>query len=333
MNVISLFSGAGGLDLGFEKAGFDVVWANEYDKTIWKTFEENCPHIELAKDSIHQIRSTKMPDCDGLIGGPPCQSWSAAGSKRGLSDPRGRLFFEFIRILKEKQPYFFLAENVPGIITERNHDAYLNIVEMLEESGYDVSVEMLNARDYNVPQDRKRVFFVGFRKDLEMRYFKFPRPHDYKPTLRHAISDLKNNVLPGKKRMFTNGDACALPNHEYMEGSFSPIFMSRNRVRHWDESSFTVQATARHIPLHPQAPKMVFLETDKFGFVPGEEHLYRRLSIRECARIQTFPDDFVFHYDNLVDGYKMIGNAVPVNMAYSMAKVIKHHLEMFTGLK
>ena len=112
MTIVSLFSGAGGLDLGFEAAGFKTVWANEHDKDIWETYEKNFPHVELDRRSIVDISDTEVPKCDGIIGGPPCQSWSAAGSLRGIDDKRGQLFFDYIRLLERKQPDFFLAENV-----------------------------------------------------------------------------------------------------------------------------------------------------------------------------------------------------------------------------
>ena len=112
-----------------------------------------------------------------------------------------------------------------------------------------------------------------------------------------------------------------------MIGGFSSMFMSRNRVRSWDEQSFTIQAGGRHAPIHPQAPKMKFIEQNVRAFVPGKEDLYRRLSVRECARIQTFPNDFIFYYKNISDGYKMIGNAVPVNLAKNIAVDIKSQIE------
>ena len=112
-----------------------------------------------------------------------------------------------------------------------------------------------------------------------------------------------------------------------MIGSFSTIFMSRNRVRSWDEQSYTIQAGGRHAPIHPQAPKMKFIEKNKRIFVPGKEHLYRRLSVRECARIQTFPNDFIFHYKKVAAGYKMIGNAVPVNLAKFLANSIMEQIK------
>jgi DNA (cytosine-5)-methyltransferase 1 len=116
LQIVSLFTGAGGLDLGFEKAGFSIVWANEFDKNIWATFEHNFLHAKLDKRSITEIDPSEIPDSDGIIGGPPCQSWSEAGAKRGIEDKRGQLFYDYIRILKIKQPKFFLVENVSGIL-------------------------------------------------------------------------------------------------------------------------------------------------------------------------------------------------------------------------
>ncbi|HEY0261787.1 MAG TPA: DNA cytosine methyltransferase [Chitinophagales bacterium] len=327
MKVVSFFAGAGGLDLGFQNAGFDVIWANEYDKEIWETYEKNHPHTRLDKRSIRDISANEVPECDGIIGGPPCQSWSEAGALKGIEDKRGQLFFDFIRILEAKQPKFFLAENVSGMLLGRHSQALENIKEMFRNAGigYELSFEMVNACDYNVPQDRKRVIFVGIRKDLGFKY-QFSKPKFPKLTLKDAIFDLRENVLPAKTNNKTNGNICAVSNHEYMTGGFSTIFMSRNRVRNWDEQSFTIQAGGRHAPIHPQAPSMKFVEQNVRIFVPGKEHLYRRLSVRECARVQTFPDNFIFHYDNIAAGYKMIGNAVPVNLAQFLAKSIKQQI-------
>ena len=327
MNIVSFFAGAGGLDLGFQNAGFNVIWANEYDKEIWETYQKNHPHTVLDKRSIVNVPSNEVPECDGIIGGPPCQSWSEAGAMKGIEDKRGQLFYDFIRILEAKQPKFFLAENVSGMLLGRHSSALENIKEMFRNAGigYELSFEMVNACDYNVPQDRKRVIFVGIRKDLGFSY-QFQKPNFPKLTLQDAILDLKDNVLPATTNNKTNGNNCHFPNHEYMTGGFSTIFMSRNRVRSWDEQSFTIQAGGRHAPIHPQAPKMKFIEQNIRVFVPGQEHLYRRLSVRECARIQTFPDNFIFHYDNISAGYKMIGNAVPVNLAHFLANTIKQQI-------
>lgn len=323
MKIVSFFAGAGGLDLGFKKAGFDVIWANEYDKEIWETYEKNHKDTVLDKRSIVDIPSYEVPDCDGIIGGPPCQSWSEAGSKRGIADKRGQLFYEFMRILADKKPKFFLAENVSGMQLPAHKEALANIKQMFNDIGYDLTFQMLNVADFGVPQDRKRVFFIGYRKDLGLK-FQFPKPTtlENKITLEKAISDLKDSVLPAKEGNYTNGKNCKVENHEYMIGGFSSMFMSRNRVRTWDEVSYTIQAGGRHAPIHPQAPKMRFIEQNIREFVKGKEHLYRRLSVRECARIQTFPDNFIFHYISVVAGYKMIGNAVPVRMAKVLGQKI-----------
>jgi len=326
-HIISLFSGAGGLDLGFKQAGFNTIWANEYDKEIWETFEKNFSKTVLDRRSITKIPSEDIPDTLGLIGGPPCQSWSEAGKSRGIDDDRGQLFFEFIRVLRDKKPLFFLAENVSGMMASRHTEALGNIKNHFIESGYDLSFELLNARDYGVAQDRKRIFFVGFRKDLGIK-FEFPKPLDKKYFLKDIIWDLKDSALPAKEKTYTNGSACRLENHEYMTGGFSSMYMSRNRVRAWDEHSFTIQAGGRHAPLHPQAPKMELVEKDKRRFVPSKEDLYRRLSIRECARVQSFPDEHIFYYKNLTAGYKMVGNAVPVTLAYHLAKKIYEDLHL-----
>ena len=324
MNIVSLFSGAGGLDLGFSKAGFNIIWANEYDREIWETYEKNHQQTKLDRRSITEISIDDVPDCDGIIGGPPCQSWSEAGALRGINDTRGQLFYEFIRLLEAKQPAFFLAENVSGMLLPCHKAALINIKKLFSNAGigYDLHFQLLNAKDYKIPQDRKRVIFIGFRRDLGIN-FSFPKGFSNIITLEKAIGNLKDSAIPAKNGNYTNGAKCKIPNHEYMTGGFSSIYMSRNRVRTWNEVSFTIQAGGRHAPIHPQAPKMKFIEQNKRIFVPGKEHLYRRLSVRECARIQTFPDDFMFYYDKLYAAYKMIGNAVPSQLAYFLAKQIQ----------
>ena len=328
MKILSLFSGAGGLDLGFEKAGFDIVLANEYDKSIWDTYEKN-HKAYLIKEDIRNIDSSYFnKSIDGIIGGPPCQSWSEAGSLKGINDTRGQLFFDYIRILKETKPKFFLAENVSGMLAKRHNEALNSIFKMFEECGYDVNINLVNSADYSVPQDRKRVFFIGFRKDLNVK-FKFPSPttpkKEQKLTLKDAIFDLKDTAIPALEKNKANKNL-KIPNHEYFVGSYSTIFMSRNRVRSWNEQAFTVQASGRQCQLHPQAPTMIKVEKNKQIFVPGKEKLYRRLTVRECARIQGFPDDFKFIYNKVDDVYKMIGNAVPVELSRIIATEIKNIL-------
>lgn len=329
MKIISLFSGCGGLDLGFEKAGFDIPVANEFDKKIWETFKVNHPKTKLIEGDIRNISEDDFPnDVDGIIGGPPCQSWSEAGSLRGIEDDRGKLFYEYIRILKKVQPKFFLAENVSGMLADRHSDAVKNILKMFDECGYDVSLTLVNAANYGVAQLRERVFYIGFRKDLKIN-FEFPKgsteDDSKKITLKDIIWDLQDTVVPAAPRNYHNPEA--INNNEYFVGDYSTIFMSRNRVKSWDEQAFTVQASGRQCQLHPSAPKMVKVGLNKMKFVEGSEKLYRRMTVREVARIQGFPDDFKFIYDNIDMGYKMIGNAVPVNLAYEIALAIKKTLK------
>lgn len=329
MNVISLFSGCGGLDLGFKKAGFSIPVANEFDSSIWETFKLNHSNTKLIEGDIRKISDSDFPnDIDGIIGGPPCQSWSEGGTMRGINDARGQLFYEYIRILKQKQPKFFLAENVSGMLANRHSEAVKNILNMFDGCGYNVTLTLVNAKDYGVAQERKRVFYIGFRKDLNINFI-FPegstKDDDKKICLKNVIFDLKDTAVPALEKNHHNQNA--INNNEYFTGSFSPIFMSRNRVKDWTEQAFTVQASGRQCQIHPQAPKMVKIGEDKFQFVQGKENLYRRMTVREIARIQGFPDTFKFIYKNVNDAYKMIGNAVPVNLAYEIAVAIKKELE------
>ena len=317
LGIVSLFAGAGGLDQGFKDAGFQTVWANEYDKSIAPTYKKNFPEVEFDPRSISDISDeeirviAKKHKIVGVIGGPPCQSWSEAGARRGIKDPRGKLFHDYVRFIKIIKPKFFVAENVHGLIHSRNIDSFNNIKKLFEKEGYAVDAKLLTSSDFGVPQDRQRVFIIGYALEQKKKV-SFPAPlDDKKVTIKDAIGYLKNIPIGSKKVM----------NHDLSpDQTFSSIYMSRNRVRAWDEQSFTILAMDRHVPLHPSAPKMVKVGKDKMAFVPG--HKYRRYTVRECAEIQTFPANFEFIYTNIRHGYKMIGNAVPVKMAYHVASNI-----------
>ncbi|WP_306372301.1 DNA cytosine methyltransferase [Paraclostridium sordellii] len=180
------------------------------------------------------------------------------------------------------------------------------MVSLFDEAGYKVITKVLNAKNYVVPQDRERVFIVGTLKELDIN-FEFPvitHTDGNYITLKDSIGDLVDN--PG----------------EYYEGSFSSMFMSRNRKRSWDEVGFTVQASGRQTQIHPDSPDMIVVGKDKRVFDPESDKRIRRMSVRECARIQTFPDDFEF-LSTLDENYKMIGNAVPVKLAVAVAKQLK----------
>lgn len=320
MRILSFFCGCGGLDLGFRNAGYEILWANDNAHSVKDTYESNFPETTFCSSNINTLSFEDIPsDAIGIIGGPPCQSWSNAGKGGGFDDPRGKVFLTFINILKEKKPVFFVAENVKGLLAARNKESFDQIKEAFKDAGYDIWVECLNANDFDVPQNRERVIFVGFRKGLNVNYI-FPRPLPHKPTVREAIQDLQDTVVP-------MGGLPVINAHEYWEGGFSYIFMSRNRVLDWNKPSFTIQASGRQTSIHPNAPKMIKVRKDVFIFAPKHINLYRRLSARECARLQTFPDEFIFKYQTLNDAYKMIGNAVPVNLAYHVALSIRDVIE------
>jgi len=335
MNIISLFAGCGGLDLGFRQAGFNIVWANEHDRTIWDTYEYNHPGTPLDKRDIRNIKSEEIPHCIGIIGGPPCQSWSEAGAQRGINDSRGQLFYDYIRIVQEKQPLFFLAENVSGILAAKHKQAFANILSQFKDIGYQITYKLLNAKDFEVPQDRERVIIIGYHEKMSA-FFEFPEARSKILSLRDVIEDLASieplKITYKEKPKDSN---LKVPNHEYLDTGFSSMYMSRNRVRSWLEPSFTIQASGRHAPLHPQSSKMIVVGKDKRIFDPNSPVPYRRLSVRECARIQTFPDDFVLKYQNIIDGYKMVGNAVPVNLARVLASKIHEDIKEYqkSGLR
>ena len=310
LKTVALFAGCGGLDLGFKNAGFNIIWANDNNKKVQETYRYNHKETELVIKNLVDIKSEEIPECDVIIGGPPCQSWSLAGAMKGKEDSRGQLFYEYIRVIKDKRPMAFVAENVKGIVSKAHIESFNEIVEMFKESGYTVTYKLVNAKNYGVPQDRERVFIVGIRNDLKVSY-EFPESTHGKGnyvTLETAIGDLRDN--PG----------------EWMEGSFSPIFMSRNRRRNWDEVAFTVQASGRQTQIHPDSPEMEKIEKDKWQFKEESNRKVRRMSVRECARIQTFPDEFKFLGEPINENYKMIGNAVPVKLAEAVARKLRECL-------
>jgi len=332
MKIVSLFAGCGGLDLGFEKVGFNVVWANEYDKSIHETYSINHPNTILNTSDIRTLTGNDIPECDGIIGGPPCQPWSVGGKRLGIEDPRGQLFLDYIRIVKDKKPKFFVIENVQGILEEKHKESFEGFMKLLADAGYKITYELLNAADYNIPQDRLRVFFIGIRKDLKNKY-EFPDAVCSIPiTLRQAIGDITEEPRFFKNEIIKEEHPTRM-NHDVYTGSYDAKYMARNRVRSWDEPSFTMQAQARNAPQHPQAPKMTFISSSRRIFAKGYEHLYRRLSVRECARIQTFPDNFRFVYSDIKDGYKMVGNAVPPRLAWYLAMQMKKTFADEMGIK
>lgn len=295
--AISLFSGAGGLDMGFEYAGFKTIWANDFETDACKT-HENWSSAKVVCGDIAKIKTADIPDADIMLGGFPCQGFSLSGPRK-IDDSRNSLYKHYVRIVKAKRPLMFVGENVKGLLTMGNGQIIEAIVADFAECGYDVFYDLLNAKDYGVPEDRERVFIVGFRKDLGIKHFNFPAPRSYHVTMKDVIKD-----LPAPSA----DEVCNAP--------YSSRYMSRNRKRSWDEVSYTIPAMAKQVTLWPGSPDMERIGPDQWLF--GKKGITRRLSWREAAAIQTFPSTLEFHGD-LVSKYKQIGNAVPVKLAEIVA--------------
>ena len=304
MTQASLFCGAGGLDIGFERAGFKTVWANDFNKDACDTFRCWSDAIVVCGD-IGKISEDDIPDTDIILGGFPCQGFSLSGPRK-LDDSRNSLYKHYVRIVKAKRPLAFIGENVKGLLTMGGGQIIEAIVEAFSDCGYDVRYKLLNAKHYGVPEDRERVIIVGFRKDLGIDEFVYPEPSDSLVTLREALKD-----VPAPNA----GDVCMAP--------YSSRYMSRNRKRGWDEVSYTIPAMAKQVTLWPGSPDMVKIDKDVWQFGDGET---RRLSWQEAAAIQTFPVDMKFCGD-LTSVYKQIGNAVPCNLAEAVAIRVRETLE------
>ena len=304
--AVSLFCGAGGLDLGFENAGFHTVWANDFDADACKT-HQNWSKAEVVCGDISKVDIAMIPDSDIILGGFPCQGFSLSGPRK-IDDSRNALYKHYVKIVAEKQPLAFIGENVKGLLTMGNGEIIEAIIDEFSACGYDVFYQLLNAKNFGVPQDRERVIICGFRKDLQIHNFEITEPDIPIMTMRQALKD-----LPKAKK------------EEICDAPYSSRYMSRNRKRGWDQVSYTIPAMAKQVTLYPGSPDMVKLDRDLWRF--GDNGETRRLSWREAAAIQTFPKDVEFIGD-LVSIYKQIGNAVPVKLAEYVAIQLKQILMM-----
>lgn len=307
MKVVSLFSGAGGLDLGFIMANNDIIWANDlYDDAV-KTYKKNISdHIMLA--DINNISSKDIPDCDIVIGGFPCQGFSVANTKRHSGDERNELYKQLVRVIKDKNPKFFLAENVKGLTNFEHGKVFQMILSDFESLGYKVKYKVVNAADYGVPQTRQRVIIVGVRNDIEWSY-DFPDPtYDKDET-----NGLKKWVSVSKalSEIPEPGDDCKLPNHTYSKYKLNINGYIGHRLLDPDKPAPTVTARGDNrggvvILPHPNGK--------------------RRMSCRELATVQSFPLNYEFIGNNS-SVYRQIGNAVPPLLACALAKQFNTYKE------
>lgn len=330
--VISLFSGCGGLDLGFEKSGFEIAWANDFDSDAQAVYNLNFGEGSIDTRDILTVGVDDIPDGDILTAGFPCQPFSNAGNRKGVHDSRGMLYKECLRIIEEKMPKVIVFENVRGLLSTKYVDGR-NLTEVIMDDlstmsgiGYNVIYQLVNASDYGVPQNRHRVIFVGIRKDLD-KTFVFPNklPKD-NLTVGHVLEQPQNapnqvhwELSPQALEMISHipeGGSWKDVPYEYLAPRFRKIrdqmkkYRSPNFYRRFARTEICGTITASAQP-------------ENCGIVHPFEN--RRYTIREAARIQTFPDDFLFIDDsprNVTAMYKVIGNAVPVTLAENIASAI-----------
>ena len=331
---IELFAGAGGLALGIEKAGFDTIGLIEFNKDAADTLRTNRPNWNVINDDIANIScldleeyfSIKKGELDLLSGGAPCQAFSYAGKRMGLEDARGTLFYHYALFLEKLQPKMFLFENVRGLLTHDRGKTYATMLDIFQRAGYTIEREVLNAWDYGVPQKRERLITIGIRNDLvEKTNYSFPIKHEYKPVLRDILLDCPEG--PGvpygekKRKIFelvpAGGywrDINPEVAKEYMKSCWDMGGGRTGILRRMslDEPSLTVLTS----PSQKQTERCHPIEARPF-------------TVRENARCQTFPDDWNF-CGNVGEQYKQVGNAVPVNLAYEIAKEIRKSLETLT---
>ena len=313
-----MFCGCGGTDVGllgdfdflgkhYESNGMEIVYANDIDDNACNIFKEN---FEITPDNrdIREVKSEEIPEFDILTGGFPCQSFSiiAQNPKRlGVKDERGKLFFEMCRILRERQPKCFIAENVKGILTANKKSAFPLILKEFEESGYDVQYRILNSANYGVPQKRERVIIVGFRKDLNID-FSFPDVE---------IAD-ENNFAPLKKVIEKKVDEKYFFSERAVAGMMKKReSMNKGRAQDINKPCNTVGAHLAKVSLNSTDPVLM------------EGKRYRRFTPREVARIQSFPDNFELVGSETAQ-YRALGNAIPPVMFWYVAKAVSEELQV-----
>lgn len=295
MKIVSLFSGAGGLDLGLVKAGHEIIWANDIYEDAVKTYSKNIgSHIDNR--DIKLIPSSEIPDCDVVVGGFPCQGFSVANWGRTIEDPRNQLYKQMIRIIEDKQPLYFIGENVKGLTSLGSGNFLKKILSDFEDAGYKIQHQVVNAADYGVPQQRKRLLILGVRNDL-------PDTVNFPPEPTHANPEYAKKLK--LKPWLSVGKALAhLPEPE--EGTKIP-----NHQHSKYKLTFNGHLGHRFIEPNKPAPTVTARGDERGGVVvlhhPGN---HRRMSARELAAVQSFPDNFVFS-GTKTSAYRQIANAVP----------------------
>ncbi len=302
LDAVSLFSGCGGFDYGATQAGLRIIWANDKDPHTLAAYKSILPNVPMLIQDIRKVE--KFPTADVLIGCYPCTGFSIAARRRGkdgkernLMETEGNfLYKEYLRALSCVKPKYFFVENVLGMASAMKGWFFEEQLKGFRELGYTPKPALLHGVQYGLPQDRKRVFIVGVRNDIAQDYeYEFPKPT-------HGIG-----LLPFRTIRDAIGNMPLMPYGEFLESGFHGHYLTRNRKRHWDSPSYTIVANSSHVPLHPAGDPMIQTGKDKWE-LRGDVN--RRLSWRECARIQGLPNH-IEPDGSLDDKYRVIGNAVP----------------------
>lgn len=310
-SVCSLFSGIGGIDLGFIQAGFDIVWANEMDAAACRTYRHNFPNTNLIEGNIKRIATSDIPDCDVLTAGFPCQPFSIAGLQKGFKDRDGNLFFEITRIIDAKRPKVVFLENVPNLMEHDDGKTFLVIFNGLAQFGYTVYYRVLASNDYgNLPQIRKRIYIVAIREDISNRLYQYSEPME----LTLKSSDIINrSVKQHDIYYYTEGKMYdRLVAH--MKDRKAIYRITDTEVR-WTKNQMCPTLTA-NMGTHKDRVHVVW---DDYGI--------RKMTLRECLDFQGFPKEFYFpNTITIDDAYKQIGNTVSVPVIARLATKIKEIL-------
>lgn len=307
-NICSLYSGIGGIDLGFIRAGFDVAWANELDTAACKTYRHNFKHNFLIEDDIRNISSNSIPDFDVLTAGFPCQPFSIAGLQKGFKDRDGNHFFEITRFIDAKRPKIVFLENVPNLMEHDGGKTFMVIFNSLAQFGYTVYYRVLASNDFgNLPHIRKRIYIIAIREDLSYNTYKFPSPIK----LTKKSSDIINRSVKQHEIYYYTDNKM----YQYLSSKMwdkTAIYRLTDREVRWTKNRMCPTLTANM----GTRKDRVHVVWDDFGV--------RKLTLRECLRFQGFPENFYFpNTITINDAYKQIGNTVSVPVIQRLAETIK----------
>lgn len=350
LTVAEFFCGGGLMAVGLKAAGYEITFANDFDKRAAEAYAYNLGDYVVCGDIISDEIQAQIPDADVFAGGPPCQDYSVAGTGAGEKGDRGKLVWTYLGIIERKQPKAFVFENVKGLLTKKHRPTFDALIAKFEDIGYNVSWRLINAWDYGVAQKRERVFIVGVRKDIGFTFeFPEPRPEDYRTqVLRDVIGD-----LPEPDQSSRNPQ----------DGKYSSQFLSRDRIVKWDNPAFTVLTNPRDASIHPAdgtvTMDLVRNHDEKSYWSPKREYTYdqanrvqsmggasntipahhnsgqpihpteapRRFTVRECLRIQSVPDSYVLPDSiSLSAQYRIVGNGVASRVSYLIGVALADQL-------